>query len=847
MNHAPPPNPHRGLDAPPPPPIHQQAPPSQQYPPGNVPPNGVNNPPGNPQQQAAAAGDSYFTETRKGEVNELRTLLRAFDTERNPKRKREVIKKVIAYMTLGIDVSRLFSEMMLQVETRDLVIKKMVYLFLCNYATSHPELAQMCTNTLQKDCGNEDPMVRGLALRALCSLRLPEMVEYISEPLRRSLSDPHAYVRKTGVMGCLKLFHLNREFAESCSLIDTLYDMLKDSDSSVVQNCIYVLNEMMRDSDYGGMRINRAIMLHLLNRLHEFSEFGVLSVLELVPKYRVADSDEAYGIMNLLDPLLRTNNSGVALAIIRCFFALTEQAGDDALSMQRQVVERIKVPLITLVAGGSSEIVFCLLKHIDVLSQRFSGVFDDEYRQFYVRYNEPTHIKYLKVRILHKVANATNAPDIVGELSEYIGDIDTHLSRLAIQSMARIACSNASGEWGAEHVVGKLVELLDLNVPHASAEAANALKDVLRKNPSLREHVAPPLPRALKYTTDPRGKSSIIWLLGEVSDISKEAPYVLEKVIDSYDTIKNPSIKMALLSSTMKIFFNRPPEVQAMLGRLLRYATDDVSTQDVHDRALYYYRLLRASPQVAEQVIKNANATISTSSNFIEQDNTEMHAALMNEFNSLSIIYGCTSDNFIDKENIFTKVMMADEPISSDSLLSDNTTSPSRYEPTTFSAPQEQDAYNENTDNTGLGDLLGFGDNSPTPAPTLPASESGGLSLDYNATMTGDAFQKLWGEVSLSTLDSSFTLKILPNTFDIEGALASVGINTMASGELPSELKFFLYAREIQTTSTILLLVIVSKSNPAQFSYVIKTNVVDASKKCDVLIAKIKSALSAFL
>ena len=42
-----------------------------------------------------------------------------------------------------------------------------------------------CVNTLQRDCSSDDPMVRGLALRSLCSLRLPSMVEYISEPLRR--------------------------------------------------------------------------------------------------------------------------------------------------------------------------------------------------------------------------------------------------------------------------------------------------------------------------------------------------------------------------------------------------------------------------------------------------------------------------------------------------------------------------------------------------------------------------------------------------------------------------------------------------------------------------------------
>jgi hypothetical protein len=65
-----------------------------------------------PQSAAAhpspAVPESYFTESRKGEVNELRILLRNFGTERDPLRKREIIKKVIAYMTLGIDVSSAF-------------------------------------------------------------------------------------------------------------------------------------------------------------------------------------------------------------------------------------------------------------------------------------------------------------------------------------------------------------------------------------------------------------------------------------------------------------------------------------------------------------------------------------------------------------------------------------------------------------------------------------------------------------------------------------------------------------------------------------------------------------------
>ena len=358
--------------------IFRKNPTMASYPP-NAPPGAM--PPQHPgaSPPGAAIPESYFTESRKGEVNELRNLLRNFGTERDPLRKREIIKKVIAYMTLGIDVSRLFTDMMLVIETRDLVIKKMVYLFLCNYATTHPDLAQMCTNSLVKDCGNDDPMVRGLALRSLCSLRLPQMVEYISEPLRRSLTDGHAYVRKTGVMGILKLYHLDLEAFERCNFVDILYDMLRDPDASVVSNCIVVLNEIMPN----GMAINRAIMLHLLNRIHEFSEFGVIEVLELIPRYIPANDDEGFQIMNLLDPVLRTSNSGAVLATIRAFLSI---AGKDD-TLKRQVVTRIKAPFVTLVSSGSSELVHCLLQNVEALVDLCPGIFDDEYRQFYIKYS----------------------------------------------------------------------------------------------------------------------------------------------------------------------------------------------------------------------------------------------------------------------------------------------------------------------------------------------------------------------------------------------------------------------------------------------------------------------------
>ena len=40
------------------------------------------------------------------------------------------------------------------------------------------------------------------------------------------------------------------------------------------------------------------------------------------------------------------------------------------------------------------------------------------YRNFFVRYDEPTHVKHLKVELLPLIANEKNAKDIASELIE---------------------------------------------------------------------------------------------------------------------------------------------------------------------------------------------------------------------------------------------------------------------------------------------------------------------------------------------------------------------------------------------------------------------------------------------
>lgn len=719
-----------------------------------------------------AAG--YFVDTKKGEVNELKTLLKGLNVERDMNQKREIIKKVIAYMTLGIEVSRLFTEMIMAIETKDIVVKKMVYLYLCNYAHKEPEMALMCINSLRRECDNEDPMVRGLALRSLCNLRLESILEYVQVPLTKSLSDLSAYVRKTAVMGILKLHYLSPNMVESNGYLGHLYRLLQDPDANVVTNVIMVLNELLISQ--GGMEVTQSTVMNLLNRIGEFSEWGLNVILELVARYMPTSEDETFAIMNLLDPVLRTANSGAVLSTIKCFIRLTANFAD----LQPQVYARTKPPLLTLITGAHSEIQYSVLKHLEIILPKpaVKGIFDDEYRQFFVRYNEPPHVKHLKVDLLPLIANVANAKDIAAELSEYVTDVDSELSKRAIRSIGRIAVRVESGESQPHSspfssfsnltptpslpthpvvapMTQSLIDLIDMEMPYVRAEAIVVLAKVMRTFVQVSPMIYPYLSKCLRKVEDSDARSALVWIIGEHGQDIVEAPYLLEPIIDSYDEERSSHLKLQTLTAAMKLFFKRPPEIQHMLGRLLSSAVNDVTNQDVHDRALFYYRLLSADVHVAASLFRKPWPVQPTEAGSEPGSSVEdeKQKLIFDEFNTLAVVFGAPSVKFIQEkyQMNFHNAPFVDnsfEPPLRTSLLS---TAPSSSGSTGAAL-----VVNETVN------LLDWGD-SPTKETLTPASSttpaaSGSVAkvaLRRDADMTPQRFQQLW-----STLAESFNGKL---------------------------------------------------------------------------------------
>jgi vesicle coat complex subunit len=89
----------------------------------------------------------YFSSSNKrGELNELQEDLNSAKFEK----KKEALKKVIAHMTIGKDVSPLFQSVIKCLEVNDLEIIKLVYLYIINYSRTKPDDAIMVVNLFRK-------------------------------------------------------------------------------------------------------------------------------------------------------------------------------------------------------------------------------------------------------------------------------------------------------------------------------------------------------------------------------------------------------------------------------------------------------------------------------------------------------------------------------------------------------------------------------------------------------------------------------------------------------------------------------------------------------------------------
>ncbi|PKU68405.1 beta-adaptin-like protein A [Dendrobium catenatum] len=821
----------------------------------------------------------------KSEVADLKLQLRQLAGSIAPgsdDSRREIFKKVISFMTVGIDVSAAFSEMVMCSATSDVVLKKMCYLYVCNYARSNPDLALLTINFLQKDCRDDDPMIRGLALRSLCSLRVANLVEYLVSPLTTGLKDSSPYVRMVAAIGVLKLYHISPSTCLDSDFLAMLKAlMLNDPDAQVVANCLSSLQEIW-SLEAGNLEavsrerealLSKQVVYYLLNRIKEFNEWAQCLILELASKYIPSDSNEIFDIMNLLEDRLQHANSAVVLATIKVFLYLTMSMTD----VHQQVYERIKAPLLTLVSSGSPEQSYAVLSHLHLLVMRAPILFSSDYKHFYCQYSEPVYVQKLKLEMLTAIANESNTYEIVTELCEYVANVDISISRESIRAVGKIALQ----QYDVNAIVDRLLQFLEMEKDYVTAETLVLVKDLLRKYPQWsHDCIAVVGNISSKNVQEPKGKAALIWMLGEYSNDMLDAPYILESLLENWNEEQAPEVRLHLLTAAMKCFFKRPPEAQKALGVALAAGLAD-SHQDVHDRALFYYRLLQHDVSVAERVVNPPKQAVSV---FTDAQSSEIKDHVFDEFNTLSVLYQKPAYMFTDKEHrgpfelaeelgslslgtgSVEHVIPAQSYEASDNDLllgtsekeesrglgnNDSAYSAPGYDTSLISLEDKQVQPESNFlslavptmpshTSSVLDDLLGLGTPIIPPPPTL--------KLNPKAVLDPSNFQRKWGQLTTS-LTEEFSINpqgavALKVPQALHRHMQGHSIQCIASGGQPPSLKFFFFAQKEGETSPFFLVECLINTSSAKAQINIKAEDPTLSEPFSTLFRSALLALS---
>ncbi|PPR97098.1 hypothetical protein GOBAR_AA23560 [Gossypium barbadense] len=200
------------------------------------------------------------------DVNIAPLLDSKYDSE-----KCEALKRLLALIAKGLDVSNFFPQVVKNVASQSLELKKLVYLYLLHYAEKHPNEALLSINCFQKDLGDPNPLVRAWALRTMAGIRLHVIAPLVLVAVNRCARDPTVYVRKCAANALPKLHDLRLEEQKSA------------------------LEEILPDVEEWGQIVLIGILLRYVIARHGLVKESVMSSLQCTDNFHsekdVSDDD----------------------------------------------------------------------------------------------------------------------------------------------------------------------------------------------------------------------------------------------------------------------------------------------------------------------------------------------------------------------------------------------------------------------------------------------------------------------------------------------------------------------------------------------------------------------------
>ncbi|KAI9821753.1 MAG: AP-3 complex subunit beta [Pycnora praestabilis] len=487
------------------------------------------------QSAGSTRGLRSSTTVRNLPVAQLKKLL----DSRNDREVLEGLRKVISMMYRSQPCLPFFSSVVKNVASPNIEVKKLVYIYLLQYAEVEPDLALLSINTIQKSLTDQNPQVRAMALRVMSGIRVPVISQIVSLGIKRGCGDMSAYVRKAAALAIPKCYRLDPNTLPQ--LLEYLSILLGDKQYFVAGAAVMSFLEICPEN----IKLIHKHYRGLIRKLVDMDEWGQLATLRLMTVYarkcfpqrkqRVKKKgskgfyedeytdEENHGeeiqvldpdlelLLKACKPLLQSRNSAVVVAVTRCYLYLgtsdyIDSATGPLISLLRSPQDIQNIALYNVVA-------VCLVRPEPFV--RYAS-------HFLVHATDPPHVWRLKLEVLTIIFSHCGAymkGIILSELEHFSRGSDKELVRESVRAIGRCAQSDSRTSARCLRLLLKQISSPDGNLV---AESLTVIRHLIQKDPSAHTKTVIRLAKNLDTATNPQARASIVWLVGEFASIDGE-------------------------------------------------------------------------------------------------------------------------------------------------------------------------------------------------------------------------------------------------------------------------------------------------------------------------------------
>ncbi|XP_075935724.1 AP-3 complex subunit beta-1 isoform X2 [Anarhichas minor] len=523
--------------------------------------------------------------------------------------KLEAMKRVVGLIAKGKNASELFPAVVKNVASKNIELKKLVYVYLVRYAEEQQDLALLSISTFQRALKEPNQFIRASALRVLSSIRVSIIVPIMMLAIKEAAADLSPYVRKTSAHAIQKLYSLDPDQKEQ--LIEVIEKLLKDKSTLVAGSVVVAFEEVCPD---------RIDLIHknyrkLCNLLVDVEEWGQVVIISMLTRYArtqftspwkegamfdennekafyESDSEEKKDqteakpytmdpdhrlLLRNTKPLLQSRNTAVVMSVAQLYWHLAP----------RHEVNIVTKSLVRLLRSHR-EVQYIVLQNIATMSIQRKGMFEPFMKSFYVRSTDATHIKTLKLEILTNLANEANISTILREFQTYVKSQDKAFAAATIQAIGRCATNITEV---TDTCLNGLVLLLSNRDETVVAESVVVIKKLLQTQPTQHSEIIKHMAKLFDNITVSMARASILWLMGEYCDrVPKIAPDVLRKMAKTF-TAEEDIVKLQTVNLAAKLYLTNSKQTKLLTQYILNLGKYDQS-YDIRDRTRFIRQLI---------------------------------------------------------------------------------------------------------------------------------------------------------------------------------------------------------------------------------------------------------------